>query len=156
LDDEGRALDDAIVKKHLAGVSRETFGHAFGLDHETLEAGARALLEGKGDLGESLFDASIGGGGDVQRLVAEPTGEADKIYKPRASSLPLNDALKAFADAQKVVRERQSLPEAFTVQERALDEAKAEKEAKTKARGELIVRKHRIERVKRFVPLERR
>src|SRR5262249_8359860 len=74
LDDEGRALNDAIVKKHLAGVSRETFCHAFGLDHDMLEAGAKALLEGKGDLGESLFDASIGGGGEVQRLVAELTG----------------------------------------------------------------------------------
>jgi len=39
-------------------------------------SGARALLEGKGDLGESLFDAGVGGGGEVQRLVAELAAES--------------------------------------------------------------------------------
>ena len=36
--------------------------------------GARALLAGRGDIAGSLFDASVGGGGDVRALLAE---EAD-------------------------------------------------------------------------------
>src|SRR5262249_17968117 len=117
---------------------------------------ARALLEGRGDLGESLFDASVGGGGEVQRLLAELVGEADKIYKPRATALPLNDALKAFADAQKTLRERQSLPEAFRAQEEGLERATRERSERIAQRAELMTRRARLERIRRRMPLERR
>ncbi|MCW5835473.1 MAG: AAA family ATPase [Labilithrix sp.] len=113
LDEREQPLDEGVMKKLLGGVSKETFTHAFGLDHGALEAGAKALLEGRGDLGESLFDASVGGGGEVQRLLAELNAEADRLYKPRGSALPLNDALKSFAEAQKAIREKESRPEAF-------------------------------------------
>ena len=43
----------------------------------------------------ALFDASVGGGGDARRLLAQLTDEADRLYKPRASAPPLNEALKA-------------------------------------------------------------
>ena len=48
LDERGQALDEAVMQRLLRGVSEETFGHAFGLDHDTLAAGAKALLEGRG------------------------------------------------------------------------------------------------------------
>lgn len=156
LDERQQVLDESVLKRLLGGVSRETFQFAFGLDHDTLEAGAKALLEGRGDLGESLFDASVGGGGEVQRLVAELSAEADAIYKPRASSLPLNDALKAFAEAQKVVREKQSLPEAFLEQERGLEVVVAERAALLVTKKEVETKKTRLTRARSRVPLERR
>jgi uncharacterized protein YhaN len=156
LNDREQAIDEGLMKKLLAGVSKETFIHAFGLTHEALAAGAQALLEGKGDLGESLFDASVGGGGEVQRLVAALKDEADRLFKPRASSLPLNDALKSFAEAQKSVREKESRPEAFLEQERGLTETIAERDARVKAKTELMSRKARLERARRRLPLERR
>jgi uncharacterized protein YhaN len=156
LNDRDQAVDESVMKKLLAGVSKETFVHAFGLTHEALAAGAQALLEGKGDLGESLFDASVGGGGEVQRLLAELKAEAERLYKPRGSALPLNDALKSFAEAQKAVREKESRPEAFLEQERGLDEVTKEREARIKTKAELGTRRARLERAQRRLPLERR
>ncbi|MBX3197157.1 MAG: AAA family ATPase [Labilithrix sp.] len=156
LDAREQPLDEGVMKKLLAGVTKETFAHAFGLDHGTLEAGAKALLEGRGDLGESLFDASVGGGGEVQRLLSELTAEADRLFKPRGSALPLNDALKSFAEAQKAIREKESRPEAFLDQERGLAEAFAAREARVKERADLADRRARLERAKRRLPLERR
>lgn len=156
LDEREQPLDEGVMKKLLGGVSKETFTHAFGLDHGALEAGAKALLEGRGDLGESLFDASVGGGGEVQRLLAELNAEADRLYKPRGSALPLNDALKSFAEAQKAIREKESRPEAFLEQERGLAEAIAAREARVKERADLAARRARLERAKRRLPLERR
>jgi uncharacterized protein YhaN len=153
LDANGNTLDDAVVQRLLRGVSHETFKNAFGLDHVTLQSGAKALLEGKGDLGESIFDASVGGGGDVQRLLAELTEEADAIYRPRGSTLPLNEALREFADAQKLVRERQSLPEAYLAQQRALDDARANKAKAAAQRAEVATRRARIDRARRLLPL---
>lgn len=156
LDPAGNALDEALLRRFLGGVSEETFLHAFGLDHAALAAGAEALLEGKGDLGESLFDASVGGGGDVQRVLGELTAQADAIWRPRGSTLPLNEALKSFADAQKAVKERQMLPEAYTTQEEALAKAQSDRAEVMKRRAALGQRKTLLERAKMRVPLERR
>jgi uncharacterized protein YhaN len=156
LDERDKPIGEGVMRRLLGGVSKETFTSAFGLDHGTLEAGAKALLEGKGDLGESLFDAGVGGGGEVQRLLAQLKEEADAIYKPKASSLPLNEALKSFTEAQRVIREKESRPEAFLEQERALKEADAELTAQVAKKKELETKRARIARARLRVPHERR
>lgn len=156
LDDRGQPLDENVMLRLLHGVSEETFRRAFGLDHETLARGAEGLLQGKGDLGEGLFDASVGGGGEVQRTLKDLTDQAERIYKPRGSSLPLNDALRAFTDAQKRVRERQSLPEAYVAQTRALEEAETRRAEEAKRRSKLVSSRAELERARRRAPLLRR
>jgi len=156
LDERGQAIEETPLLRMLRGVTEETFKSAFGLDLSTLEKGASALLEGKGDVGGSLFDASVGGGTDAQRLLVQLTEEADAIYKPRASALPLNVALKAYEEAKKEIAKRQSLPEAYTKQVEALEEAKKERAAKAKRRAELAAEQTELSRAKGRLPLERR
>jgi uncharacterized protein YhaN len=155
LDPSERPIDDGPLRTMLAGVTRETFVTSYGLDHATLAAGAEALLAGKGDLGESLFDASVGGGGDVQRLLAELASEADGIYRPRGSRLPLNDALKAYADAHRAVRDRQSLPEAFHSQEAAIAKETTELAARQKERAAAQAERDQLVRYLERLPRER-
>jgi uncharacterized protein YhaN len=155
LDPDGKPIDEAVLRRLLGGVTEETFVHAYGLDHDTLAEGAKALLEGKGDLGESLFDASVGGGGEVQRLLAELGKAADEIYRPRATSLPLNDALKAFDEAKKQVRERQMLPDAYRTQEEGLATASAERDACLARKKELEQRRQLVARARARGPRER-
>ena len=156
LDERGEAMDDAVLQRLLRGVSQNTFRNAFGLDLDSLHEGAEALLEGRGDVGGSLFDASVGGGGDTRRLLTQLDAEADGLYKPRATAPALNAALKAFADAQKAIKEKQSLPEAYAKQRDALDEAKKRRDVLGAKRSELTARKARLERARRRVPLERK
>lgn len=153
---DGNALDEALLRRLLGGISRETFAHAWGLDHDRLGAGAQALLEGKGDLGESLFDASIGGGGDVQRLLKELTEEAEAIYAPRGSTRPLNEALRAFTEAKSAVNKAQSLPESFTLQENTLREREEERRRIVEERSALEAKRKRLAILRRRVPLDRR
>lgn len=156
LDDAGKPIDEAILLRLLQGVTKETFESAFGLDHVKLREGAEALLDGKGSLGESLFDASVGGGGEVQRLKRRLEAEADAIYRPRGQSYPLNEALRAFADAQRAVREKQSLPDAYITQQRALEEADAERLEQATRRAELVTKRSALDRARKRAPLERR
>ena len=156
LDERGGALDEAVVQKVLRGVSEETFRHAFGLDHDTLQLGAKALLEGRGDIAGSLFDASVGGGGDARSLLAHLTNEADRLYKPRATAPALNTALKELEAAQKAIKEKQSLPEAYTKQRDALDDAKKRRDEHAAKRAELTARRTHLARASRRVPLERK
>ena len=156
LDERGQAVDEAVLHRLLQGVSEETFRHAFGLDHDTLAEGARALLEGRGDVGGSLFDASVGGGGDVRALLAKLESEADGLYKPRGSTLPLNIALKAFSDLQKAVKEKERLPAAYVLQQTTLDEGHKRHKELAARRAELARRRAQIDGARRRVPLERR
>jgi uncharacterized protein YhaN len=156
LDERGQAIDEAVLQRLLRGVSEETFRHAFGLDHDTLQLGARALLDGRGDIGGSLFDASVGGGGDARRLLAQLTEEAERLYKPRASAPPLNAALKELAEAQKAIKDKQSLPDAFVSQEKEIEEARKRRDELALRRTELATKKAQIVRARHRVPLERR
>jgi uncharacterized protein YhaN len=156
LDERGQAIDEAVIQKLLRGVSEETFRHAFGLDHDTLQLGAKALLEGRGDIGGSLFDASVGGGGDARRILAQLTEEADRLYKPRASAPPLNAALKEHAEAQKAIKDKQSLPDAFVSQEKEIEDARKRRDELAARRTELATCKAQIVRARHRVPLERR
>jgi uncharacterized protein YhaN len=156
LDERGQAIDEAVLQRLLRGVSEETFRHAFGLDHDTLQLGAKALLDGRGDIGGSLFDASVGGGGDARRVLAQLTDEAERLYKPRASAPPLNAALKELAEAQKAIKDKQSLPDAFVSQEKEIEEARKRRDELAIRRTELATRKAQIVRARHRVPLERR
>jgi uncharacterized protein YhaN len=156
LDERGQAMDEAVLQRLLRGVSEETFRHAFGLDHDTLQLGAKALLDGRGDIGGSLFDASVGGGGDARRVLAQLTEEAERLYKPRASAPPLNAALKELAEAQKAIKDKQSLPDAFVSQEKEIEEARKRRDELAIRRTELATRKAHIVRARHRVPLERR
>ena len=156
LDERGQAIDEAVLQRLLRGVSEETFRHAFGLDHDTLQLGAKALLDGRGDIGGSLFDASVGGGGDARRVLAQLTEEAERLYKPRASAPPLNAALKELAEAQKAIKDKQSLPDAFVSQEKEIEEARKRRDELAVRRTELATKKAQILRARHRVPLERR
>ncbi|MDB5212135.1 MAG: double-strand break repair Rad50 ATPase [Myxococcaceae bacterium] len=156
LDERGQAVDEAVLQRLLRGVSEETFRHAFGLDHDTLQLGAKALLDGRGDIGGSLFDASVGGGGDARRVLAQLNEEADRLYKPRASAPPLNAALKELVEAQKAIKDQQSLPEAFTKQQKEIEDARQRRDELGARKSALATRKAQIVRARHRVPLERR
>lgn len=155
LDPQDKPIDEAILRRLLGGVTAESFAHAYGLDHVMLAEGAKALLEGRGDLGESLFDASVGGGGEVQRILAELAREADAIYRPRGSALPLNDAMKAFDQAMKQVKERRTLPEAYTQQEEGLATETEERDACLAKKKALEARRALVARARARAPRER-
>lgn len=156
LDETGQAIDDAVLQRLLHGVTQSTFENAFGLDLETLHEGAKALLAGGGDVGGSLFDASVGGGGDARRLLKQLVDEAEAIYKPRGTTLPLNEAMKAFTEATKAIKETQRLPEAFVVQEKALEEGRKRRAELAALKTQLADRKAHIKRARQRIPLERK
>ena len=152
LDPAGSPVDEARLKRMLGGVSEELFGQMFGLNHETLRHGGEALLAGKGNLGESLFGAGLGGGG-LQQLLQELKKEAEDLFTPQATKRPLNEAIRALGEAQKKAKDASLPPEVWNKQKQGLEDALAERvkiEAKTR---ELQAQQNRLRRAKRVLPL---
>jgi uncharacterized protein YhaN len=140
----------------LHGVGEEVFRTTFGLSHVTLREGAEALLSGKGDLGESLFQAGLGGS-SVHALLASLHDEADRVFSPQAHKKPLNEALRVHNEAKKALTEATSTHEAWEVQEQAIEGARAERGRLSDERGELAREEKRLGRLARsFALLTRR
>lgn len=153
VDAAGVAQDEALLRRLCGGATEASFRTLFGLDHEALRAGAEALLAGGGAVGESLFDAALGGGRGIHHLRAKLDAEADELFTPQAQKRKLNEAIRAFQDARTDMRDKARSGEAWVMQHEALDRAVARRAAHE---DELRAAKKdlsRLERTRRLLPL---
>ncbi|HEY4105008.1 MAG TPA: AAA family ATPase, partial [Polyangiaceae bacterium] len=140
-DEHGAPLDEAALGALLGGVDARVFARLFGLDHVGLAEAGQALLDDKGDVGESLFDAGSGGLG-IRRVLGELEQRADEIFKPRSSKARLNLLVEAYKEAKSALRDAQVSPEKWQSQAHKLDQEKTRLEAlvdrRKRLREELI------------------
>jgi uncharacterized protein YhaN len=142
-------LDDAVLQPFLpAGLDEPLFTQLYGIDHSRLIEGGQALLNQSGDLGQALFSAAVGAAGP-REILSELKEAAEALYKPRASTKLVNQALSAYRDAQKRVKEA-ALPVAEwkrlqkTLTETLSELQQVETEIQEQSRA-----KSRLERLKR-------
>ncbi len=119
-------LDELVLKRLLGNVDRKMFERVFGLDHERLREAGQALLEGGGDVGESLFDAGAGGHG-VRRVLERLRAEAERLYKPRGKQ-EINQLLERYKQARERVSNALHPPDLYVEQEQRLREKLEERE----------------------------
>ncbi|AUX47021.1 hypothetical protein SOCE26_085320 [Sorangium cellulosum] len=151
-DPEDNPLDEAALAPLLGGATAELFETTFGLTHEALRQGAEALLQGKGDVGQSLFGAGLGGPG-LQQLLATLRQEADEIFTPQARTRPLNEAIKAFEEARSKAKSAARPPADWTRKRQEIDEARAEQERVDAEVRALRATDKRLRRALRVLPL---
>jgi uncharacterized protein YhaN len=102
-------LDDAVLQPFLpGGIDEKLFSTLWGIDHPRLVAGGQELLDQSGDLGQALFSAAVGTAG-LRRVLNELQNGADQLFKPRAPTKMVNQAIAEFKAAQKMIKEA-SLP----------------------------------------------
>jgi uncharacterized protein YhaN len=98
-------LDDSILLPFLPGGIDETlFTKLYGIDHGRLVAGGQELLNQSGDLGQALFSAAIGTA-SLREILSDLQNGAEELFKPRASTKLVNQAISGFKEAQKRVKE---------------------------------------------------
>jgi uncharacterized protein YhaN len=124
---DGEAVDEGLLDSMLRGMTREVFESMFSITHESLVVGGRALLAADGNVGESLFSASLGATG-LHELRAELECRADALFRPRATSSLVLQARSAFEDAQGRLRETTLRAATFAEHERELKSARGDRE----------------------------
>jgi uncharacterized protein YhaN len=135
-DENDAPLDEMVLRRLLGSVDRPMFERVFGLDHERLRDAGQALLEGGGDVGESLFDAGAGGHG-VRRVLARLREDADRLFKPRGGKQEIAQLLESYKAARERVRNATHPPEAYVEQQRELEKHREESEALARELSEL-------------------
>jgi uncharacterized protein YhaN len=135
-DEHDAPLDELVLKRLLGNVDRAMFERVFGLDHERLREAGQALLEGGGDVGESLFDAGAGGHG-VRRVLERLREESDQLFKPRGTTQQIVRYLDSYKAARERVREQAHTPEVYVEQERELEKYRLESQRLSRELSEL-------------------
>ncbi|RWQ49515.1 AAA family ATPase [Mesorhizobium sp.] len=97
LDATGKPVSEMAITAYLAGLSRDAYSTMFSLDDDTLEAGGKAILESRGDLGKLLFTASAGLGHASDTLNALEA-EADALHRKQAQGTEIALLKKRLAD----------------------------------------------------------
>jgi len=116
-------IDEGQMSALLGGVDAQLFERLFGLDHERLRRAGEALLEDRGDVGESLFDAGSGGRG-IRSVLASLEQSADEIFKVRSSKASLNVLIEAYKEARTATRDALVSPEKWLAQAEQLEAAR--------------------------------
>lgn len=148
---DGTRLDDRALDRFLGGESAEKFRAFWGIDHARLVEGGREILEGRGDLGESLFAAGSGVS-NLRRLRSTLEEDAAALYLPHGKRA-VNQAVSKFRELRAAQREATVSANDWTRREQAVSNAaKTVEELSGQERG-LVREQSRIERVKRVLPL---
>jgi uncharacterized protein YhaN len=145
-------LDESILKRALGGIEETTFQNRFGIDHEQLLAGGRAIDEGQGDLGELLFAASAGIA-HLGRVHEELDTRAAALFKPRGQKLRLNMALDALAEQRKRVRELELSDSEWRRRQEAIAALQTSKQSATAALHQAEATRERLRRFALSIPL---
>jgi uncharacterized protein YhaN len=140
-------LEEACLRRFLNGLDAPSFERLYGLDHVRLSEGGAEMLEGKGDVGEALFDAGASGRSvhRVRKLLLE---EADALFKDRAHKPELNKLLGAYAEQKKRTKDAVRSPDKYAEQQEAVRRAAREAQELRANLGRLRLERDRLTRLR--------
>jgi uncharacterized protein YhaN len=127
LDTNGEPVDDGVLAGMLGDLTRESFLSMFSITHESLVVGGKALLAAGGNLGESLFSASLGAAG-LHHLRCALRDEADELFRPRATSTRIARTQADLIAAESRLTEATLRANTYLKHSRALKDARSERE----------------------------
>ena len=104
------------------GVGRDQFETMYGLDSEHLRRGGQQLIQGEGELGAALFEASTGAAG-IRALLTTLQTDAKKLFAVRAQSPLLNEAARQLDEARQRYKQSITKPDQWKALNRAHEEA---------------------------------
>ncbi|MEF8752695.1 MAG: AAA family ATPase [Accumulibacter sp.] len=144
-------VPDERLGDWLGGLGQGLFLAMFSLDHAALVRGGEALAQGRGDAGESLFEAGAGLG-SIRALRTRLESEAESLFKPRASKSAIYRALAEHEESRRQAREAAVRPLDWTAARSAMEAASKEYEAARAEQLRLHTEARRLERLAAILP----
>jgi chromosome segregation protein len=150
-DADDAALPESAIASFLAGASRERFLEIFGMDGAELRRGGAAILEGRGEIGQSIVQAHTGllnVRGALNRL----NEDVLKLYGDKRGGRDFHVAAEAFRTARQDLETRSVRPAEYdqAAQERA-DIVAARMRNATESE-QLEGERARLDRIRRTTP----
>ena len=155
LDVHNRPIEEEQLQPFLGGMNEAQFTALCCFDHERLQQGGEELLQGGGDLGESLFEAGTGSL-KVHDVLAELDKEKEELFKARGTKPLLNRTIRAYKEACQQVQDRSLSPNQWSEFAKKLEDAQQQNLQLTHQLQANRAEQHRLERIQRTFPLLQR
>ncbi|MDM8566645.1 AAA family ATPase [Candidatus Halobeggiatoa sp. HSG11] len=155
LDANNKPLDEDYLQTFLSKMNETQFTALSCFNHDRLRQGGEALLEGGGEVGESLFEAATGGL-KIHDVLAELDKEKEELFKPRGTRPLLNKQIRIYKDSCKLIQDNSLIANKWTEQAEKLDNSKLQHTELTEQLQVLRAEQHRLERIQRTRPLLQR
>lgn len=149
-------VDGTQERELTGGLERTEFEAMFGLNHARLREGGKLLLNGEGDLGSALFEASAGTHG-IAALLAALEADEKKLYSShgRAQNAVINEARRKLEEHRQAWRQAQTKPADWQALNRAHETALATVDEITKKLEILRQRENELTELRTVEPLLR-
>jgi len=155
LDVNNKPLEEKCLQAFLRGMKESQFTALCCFNHEHLRQGGEDLLNGGGDVGESLFEAGTGTL-KVHDVLTELDKEKSDLFKPRGSKPLLNQTIRVYKEACKRIADTSLSADRWSEQAKKLDEAQQQNTQFTHQLKKFRAEQNRLERIKRTRPLLQR
>jgi uncharacterized protein YhaN len=155
LDANNKPLDEENLQTFLGDMKYGQFTTLFCFDHDQLRQGGEDLLNGNGDVGESLFEAGTGNL-KVHDVLAQLDQEKDELFKARGTKPLLNKTIRAYKEACKRIQDHSLSPNQWSEHAKKLDEAQQQHVQFSQQLQNYRAEQNRLERIQRTRPLLQR
>jgi uncharacterized protein YhaN len=155
LDANNKPLNEKRLQALLGGMKEAQFTALCCFNHECLRQGGEDLLNGGGDVGESLFEAGTGAL-KVHDVLADLDKEKEDLFKGRGNKQLLNKQIFAYQQAQKRIQDHSLSANQWSEHAKHLDKAQQQQLQFTQQLQNLRAEQHRLERIQRTRPLLQR
>jgi uncharacterized protein YhaN len=143
---DGNPLDEQVLLPFLQGVKLELFEALFGIDHNSLQQGGQEILDQKGEVGQTLFSASLGSH-SLHAVLEGLDTEAESLFKPRGSNQKINAALKLYSELKKEIKNNSLSSRDWDEHRKGVDQVTSDL---TKIQKELKDTRSEVTRLKRI------
>lgn len=143
--------EDALFRL-LGGLDEGLYRSLFGLDMEGLTRGSEALLAGKGEIGQSLFEAAAGMA-SLKQLLGHLDAEASGLFRPLGTTSVIKVAIRELEEKRKLVRDAKVSPHAWEQAERNRRQAEAKYAAMRDGLSALRSEQRLLSRIAANLPL---
>jgi len=148
---DNEPLEDRVLESVLAGMDQQRFTRLFGINHHTLQAGGDELLQLGGEVGQSLFAASLGGMSVRARLQALDE-EANSLFQPRGQKMTINVLVKSYEEENARMRKASLSGTAWTQQQRQVSRLEEDYRARQAETATLVQQQAKLQRLERILP----
>ena len=153
---DGEQIADASFERFLGGVDEARFLGLFGLDHEALAKGAEEVLKSGGEVGQSLFAASLGSV-NPRGILDTLEAEAEKLFKPRGQTQTINKLSTAYKESTREIRQLSLSSRDWSEHASRLEQLNTQAEALSERIQSTLIEQGRLEAIQsRLAPLARR
>ncbi|MEO7160340.1 MAG: AAA family ATPase [Polaromonas sp.] len=120
----GFPVSPEVLLALTGGVAREQFETMYGLNSSHLRKGGQMLIQGEGELGAALFEASTGSAG-IKAMLQTLQTDAKKYFVPKGQLPILNEAARQLDDARQRYKQAVTKPDQWKALKRVHEEAKS-------------------------------